>query len=444
MEFAQVDQLDIVAGSRKLKLKGVNLGNWMLIEHFMIGLPWVEHKMREIIHKRLGTEKYHAFFDTYMDAFITEADIEYLHSLGMNVLRLPFNYRHFEKDDKPFDFSEKGFDCIDRLIGWCRKRDMYILLDLHAAPGCQARDWNAESRYGESFFWEIPWLRERCVALWQTIARRYRDEPAILGYEILNEPLAYNDTVFHDFNMRALAAIRREDPRHIVVVEADEWGRNMATLKEELFKDPQVIPSLHHYHSQYPPFVQLGEYPGMFDGKQWGQKELVACLAGKYDFDRIRRPVFVGEFGVHVKYPHRKAMLAMLDDLLSFFDQQPFHWTLWSYKDNNQMGLTGPKESTPWRLFYQSDAYRGVRDRYTAVKKEFMQQTATALPEFSAEAQAHLFRQLDHNWHEILLDYVCDLMKPMDTAHLRECARSFSFEQCAPMEDTLAVLKKHL
>src|SRR5512138_3802674 len=97
----QAKGLDIVEGDKPVRLRGVNLGGWMLIEDYMIGLPWTEWKIREQFRRVLGEPAYRAFFDAYADSYISDADLAFLGRQGFNFVRLPFNYRHFESDLAP-------------------------------------------------------------------------------------------------------------------------------------------------------------------------------------------------------------------------------------------------------------------------------------------------------------------------------------------------------
>ena len=147
----QAKGFQIVDGDKAVQLRGVNLGGWMLIEDYMIGLPWTEWKIREQFRRVLGEESYSAFFSAYMESYIAEADIAFIAKKGFNFVRVPFNYRHFESDLAPGQWLEDGFRRLDTAVRLCRKYNLWVLLDLHAAPGAQARDQNAGSAYGEAY-----------------------------------------------------------------------------------------------------------------------------------------------------------------------------------------------------------------------------------------------------------------------------------------------------
>jgi aryl-phospho-beta-D-glucosidase BglC (GH1 family) len=188
----QARGLDIVAGAKPARLRGVNLGGWMLIEDYIIGLPWTEWTIREQFRSVLGEEAYSAFFNAYMDSYIAEADIAFLAKNGFNFVRLPFNYRHFESDLAPGQWNEDGVRRLDNVVSLCRKHGIWVLLDLHAAPGAQARDQNAGSAYGEVYFWKYKHFMDRGAALWKELARRYRQDPTIAGYNVLCEPVTHD------------------------------------------------------------------------------------------------------------------------------------------------------------------------------------------------------------------------------------------------------------
>src|SRR5881296_69956 len=79
-------------------LRGFGLGGWMNMENFITGYPANEEAMREALYSVLGEERYDRFFDRFLEDFFSEDDAAFIHSLGLNLLRLPVNYRHFEDD----------------------------------------------------------------------------------------------------------------------------------------------------------------------------------------------------------------------------------------------------------------------------------------------------------------------------------------------------------
>ena len=362
-DFLDIQGSEIVKDGKPIRLRGTNLGNWMILEAYMMGLPSVEYHMRSTLRTMLGEERFHAFFDTFMDASVRDSDIAFLKDCGFTLLQVPFNYRHFLSDGTTAGFAKKGFDYLDQVIALCRRHGLYVLLSCHAAPGCIARDWNAESICGEVYFWHHDPFQDRTAEMWRAIASRYRDEPVVMGYELLNEPVADNLDVFHRVNLKLLHAIREVDRRHIVVINANRWGQRIDSLRDELFEDQRTMPSTHAYPTTKDPWKNLKSFPGEFNGQAVGVEQLLKFLEPRHDEQRIRRPLLIGEFGT----PQNCAIRTeLLDALLSIFERMGWHWTSWDYKDLFSLGIVSPKADTPWVKFVTSEPVRRITQAFTA------------------------------------------------------------------------------
>ena len=118
---------------KPLQLKGTNLGNWLVPEGYMF--LFKEVSSPRLIHQTLtelvGPEEMKIFWKKYLDSYITEADIQYLKRIGMNSIRIPFNYRLFTNENyMGSNDSTRGFKYLDRVINWCKKEKLYVLLDM--------------------------------------------------------------------------------------------------------------------------------------------------------------------------------------------------------------------------------------------------------------------------------------------------------------------------
>jgi aryl-phospho-beta-D-glucosidase BglC (GH1 family) len=97
-------------------LRGAGLGGWMNMENFITGFPGHEAEHRAAMKAVLGEENYEFFFDKWLEYFFTEEDAEFFAGLGLNAMRLPFNYRHLEDDMNPRVLKEEGFKHLDRVV----------------------------------------------------------------------------------------------------------------------------------------------------------------------------------------------------------------------------------------------------------------------------------------------------------------------------------------
>ncbi len=439
--------LQILEGDRPVRLRGVNLGGWMLIEDYMIGLPWTEWKIREQFQRVLGEERYAAFFDAYAESYIAEPDIAFLAKQGFTCVRLPFNYRHFESDLAPGQWLEAGFRQLDRAVGLCRKHNIWVVLDLHAAPGAQARDQNAGSAYGETYLWSYRHFLDRTVALWKEIARRYRSDATVAGYNLLCEPVTRDITGLNGFYAAAIRAIREVDPDHLIVLDPNLWARDVASLRDPLFADPQVMPAFHHYYFDDPYLPRLTSYPGTVDGKVCDRAMLEATLTGKHDQRRIPRPVMASEFGIVRDHPQAQPVqLAITRDLVSIFEEKAWGWTMWCYKDLRMMGLVTPRADTPWRRFLDSEPIAGFFKRYRELAQPFTESVDKMLSatDVEGDTREQWAREVARDFDAPALDYVLRHLATRPASELSEMARSFAFENCEIHQDQLGALTPFL
>ena len=439
--------LDIVEAGRPVRLRGVNLGGWMLIEDYMIGLPWTEWKIREQFRKVLGDEAYSAFFNAFDQAFIADDDISFLAKQGFNVVRVPFNYRHFEDDMAPSQWIESGFRQLDRVVNLCRKYNLWVILDLHAAPGAQARDQNAGSAYGEAYLWYHREFIDRTAALWAEIARRYSGDATIAGYNLLCEPVTGNVPLLNELYLKIIQSIRKVDRDHLILLDPNMWAKDIVTLHDELFADPQVMPSLHHYFSEDAGFASLAEYPVVVDGKSYDRAALEKTLDGKYDQRRIARPAMVGEFGVFRSLSQPFAtQIAITRDLVSIFEEKGWSWTMWCYKDLRDMGILTVRPDTPWRRFLESTQIAGFMRRYKEIENPFTQSVHSMLAETDvlADARDQWIREVSRAFDVPALDFILRRLAERPLPELTEMARSFAFASCEIHHDQLAIMMPFL
>ena len=126
-------------------LRGFGLGGMLHMENFIDGYAANEETMREGLLEVLGEKKYNLFFDNFLKSYFTEPDAEYIHSLGLNLVRIPVNYHLFEDDMNPRVIKESSFEHLDRVLELCAKNQIYTIIDLHALPGSQNQHWHSDN-----------------------------------------------------------------------------------------------------------------------------------------------------------------------------------------------------------------------------------------------------------------------------------------------------------
>jgi endoglucanase len=342
--FVQVSGEDFVVNGEKMLFKGFGLGTWMNLEHFMIGLPGTDTMIKQAFADVYGQERSDRFFKRFLLEFIDERDFVYLKSLGVNSLRLAFNYSYFMDDQCPDRIKEEGFGYLDHVISLCEKYGIYAILDMHCVPGGQNPDWHCDTRSGLALFWEYSALRDTAIHLWGHIAKRYRNQPWVAAYDIVNEPALVKDaTVFNEFYRKTVAEIRKVDPHHIIFIEGNRFTTDFTMI--EPVDDPQVAYEFHFY-----PFV---DEPAVLSPEMDRQRRKEIC---KESFDKLltirekyKRPVWCGEFGLDLKPGMEQFTVDLIEDMLEQCAVNDVSWALWTYKDSACMGIVYPKADTPWR-----------------------------------------------------------------------------------------------
>jgi aryl-phospho-beta-D-glucosidase BglC (GH1 family) len=249
-------------------LKGVGLGGWMLQEPYMLQLEntvKAQYDFKNKISTLVGAKNTQKFYDTWLANQCAKADIDSVASWGFNSIRLPLHYNLFtlpiqeEPVANKSTWLKKGFQLTDSLLSWCKADHIYLILDLHAAPGGQGNDLAISDR-DEKYpsLWQSNQNKNKTIALWQKLASRYTNEKWIGGYDILNE----TNWGFDDVNDKhgtaeksniplkklltdITAAIRKVDKNHIIIIEGNGWANNYNGIFP-LWDDNMAI-SFHKY-----------------------------------------------------------------------------------------------------------------------------------------------------------------------------------------------------
>ena len=333
-DFIRIDGFDLVQpNGEKFFIKGTNLGHWLNPEGFMMLFEESASSYRHIdeaLKEMVGEAVVDSFWRDFQRYYITREDIRYIRQTGLNTIRLPFHYRLI--NDEPFmGYASKqhGYEVLDSCIRWCREEGLYVVLDLHVAPGGQTGI-NIDDSYG------YPWLltteshKQQLCDIWRELAEHYRDETAILGYDLLNEPVASSffesDSTMLDRELelllqRVVKAVREVDQNHIVMVSGTMWGQNYGIFHSWDY-DSKLMFTCHRYHSATTP-----------DGIQ--------------DFldyrNKFQRPFYMGETGLEPD--------PWIADFLKMLEEQNIGWTLWPYKKMGRKVPVGTQPDNPWASY---------------------------------------------------------------------------------------------
>ena len=234
---------------RILHIKGISFGNWLMPEGYMFKFEVAKapNQIYAAFDRLLGPEKASAFWKQFRDTYIGRDDIQFIKSAGFNTVRIPLHWNLFMTPDGTI--GGEGWALLDRVLGWVKEAGLYAIVDLHAAPGGQTGI-NHDDGPGYPLMFYVPRDRDLTVKLWRAIALRYTGNPTILGYDLLNEPIApYHDVAtlnprLEPFYKRLTEAIREVDPGRIVFLAAGQWSSSF-----DMFGPPFAPNLAYTYHS---------------------------------------------------------------------------------------------------------------------------------------------------------------------------------------------------
>ena len=256
--FVTIQGEDLIdQNGKKLFIVGTNLGNWLNPEGYMFGFKKTncEWMIDDMLCQLAGPDFAREFWQAFKDKYITADDIAFIRQTGANTIRLPFNYKLFTSEDyMGKNDATEGFRMVDRVVEWCRLYGLHLILDMHDCPGGQTGD-NIDNGYGYPWLFESEASQRLFCDIWQAIALRYRDEPVILGYELMNEPIAttFSQEVQANLNqkleplyIRATRAIRQVDDNHIILLGGAQWNGNFQPFHDWTF-DSKIMYTCHRY-----------------------------------------------------------------------------------------------------------------------------------------------------------------------------------------------------
>ena len=313
-------------------LRGVGLGGWMLQEGYMMnsnGGADTQHEFKEKLNLLVGADNTNQFYQNWLDNFVTEADINAIAEWGFNSVRVALHYNLLTLpiEEEPVEgdntWLEAGFERIDELMNWCTANNIYLILDLHAAPGGQGSD-SAISDYDpdKPSLWESELNRDKTVALWGQLADRYKDEPWMGGYGLLNEvnwwPL--DGSVLRAFYIETTQAIRAVDQNHIIFIGGNSWSNDFSGLTPPW--DSNLVYEFHKYWS-------------------YNDTESIQWVLDMQNQHNI--PLWCGETGENSNVWYKDAM--------SLYETNNIGWSCWPYK---RIATTVAPYSVPSNPNYES------------------------------------------------------------------------------------------
>lgn len=359
-------------------LKGVGLGNWLLPEGYMWrfgGQGDRPRKIEKIIEDLTSAEYAANFWKEFRLNFVTEADIKKMKELGFNSVRPALNARIFLTEGDTAVFIEENFVLLDNLIDWCGKYGLYVILDMHGAPGGQTGQNIDDSPNDEPELFMNPIYEQRLTRLWIKLAERYKHNPVVAGYDLLNEPLPERTGAAGEYGhmmepmyKRLTEEIRKIDKKHMIILEGINWANDWSIFTEKF--DDNMVYQFHYYCWSNPDNLNdISHYIS--------------------ERERLNAPVWVGETG--------ERNPAIYYATTQYFEKNNIGWSYWTWKktDSPQVVYSIPAPEGYNKIIrYSRTGEKPPRDSAEMIFTALLENMKIENCEFREDVVQALFRRL--------------------------------------------------
>ncbi len=328
---------------RPIVFEGVGIGAWLLIEGYMIESRGPIDRPRRFeahLQQRVGHAFTADFLRRWRQTFFTAEDVAYLAHMGFNMIRIALDYEvFFEPSERhtTLTLKEDNFALLDAILDACETHEVYVILDLHAAPGGQTGANIDNSQNDTPALFMKTLYQDQTVFVWQTFAKRYALRSVVAAYDLLNEPLPewfhQHNPQLMPFYERLIDAIRSIDPHHMITLEGLHWSTDWSCFKT--FKDDNLWLQFHKYWSAP------------------DQESLAPYLQGRAHHNR---PILMGEGGEN--------NLPWLSAAFKLYRQKNISTVFWTYKKMNATNALKSFAKPPlWDAFLEGtlDKQRSVQ-----------------------------------------------------------------------------------
>jgi hypothetical protein len=433
-------------------LKGTALGGHLNMENFITGYSGHEHEHRAAMAEVLGQEKAAYFFDRFIHYFFRDEDAAFFASLGLNCIRVPFNYRHFIDDSNPTVIKQSGFDLLDNIVDICARHGLYVILDLHSVPGGQNQDWHSDSGVSRALFWDFKVFQDQAIDLWVKLAQHYVGNPVIAGYNPLNEPADPEHIRLIAWYERAEKAIRSVDPDHILFFDGNTYAMDFSRFESVL---PNSVYACHDYAMLGFPIPGQAPYSGTPEQnaklrRQFNRKAEFTSKHGVPLWNGEWGPVYSDERKDPNGAATNQARLGVLREQLNIYAETQTSWSIWTYKDVGYQGMVYASPDSPYMKLIEPFVEKkqalgldfwGVVDKsgVADVYEPFVDSLREMVPEHLQNSKYpptwSFDRQVERVVRECLMsEYLgkefAELFVGKSFEEIDELAASFKFENC--------------
>ena len=363
----RVEGKEIVNNQGPFLIKSIGTGNWMIQEGYMMqstdaGIG-THTQFRTKLEQEIGEQGTAEFYQDWLDNHMTKADLDSMKAWGFNAIRPALHYKWFTLpiQDEPVSgqhtWVNAGFEKLDELMGWAADNQMYVMFDMHGAPGGQGKNSNIND-YDENLpsLFEDEANKDKLEALWLKLAQRYKDNPWFGGYDLINEPNwklgdsgndngcgTENNDELWDLHLRLTKSIRQVDPNNIIYLSGNCWGNNYNSFEAHPLSsyDDNTVITFHKY---------------------WNQNDQESIQWAVDMREQYNRPLWMSESGENSNQ--------WFADAIHLFESNNIGWSWWPVKKsrtNNIFKVTTPESYYQLLRAWENGESLSVEQTFQAV-----------------------------------------------------------------------------
>lgn len=307
------------ANGQVVQLQGVNLGGWFIMEKWMSPLDSGSlpdtYSVMKMLDSRFGVAEEQSLLKTYQQNWITQQDLINIRNAGFNLVRVPVWYGQFYNLDNISNsgWRSDAFDELDWLVNTAGQLGLYVIIDMHGVVGGQST--SDDTGYAnQNQYWTNSSDQGNTAWMWWEIANHYKGNPAVAGYDLINEPTGApnNSAVINAYNS-LYQSVRSADPDHIIFMEG-AWGNwNWSMLPNPAtYGWTNVVYEMHEY-----------QYNGSQSQVEQGAANQVSDF-NNHASDNV--PGYIGEFN---DFGYASTVW---NDSVDAWNQAGLSWSMWAYK----------------------------------------------------------------------------------------------------------------
>jgi endoglucanase len=308
------------ATGKVVQLKGFNLGGWFIMEKWMSpldsgSLPDTYSVIQEL-DTRFGVATEQSLIKTYQQSWITTTDLDNIKNAGFNVLRVPVWWGQFYPLNNVSNagWRSDAFTMLDWLVSNAASRGLYVIIDMHGVVGGQSMS-DDTGQANQNAYWTSASDQGNTAWMWWQIASHYNGNPAVAGYDLINEPddAPSTSAVLTAYNS-LYSSVRSADANHMIFIEGTfgSWNWSMLPAPSQ-YGWTNVVYEMHEYqYNSTAAQVEAGSTNQVNDFNNHASWNV---------------PGYIGEFN-----DFASGGATTWQYSINAYDNAGLSWTAWSYK----------------------------------------------------------------------------------------------------------------